>query len=211
MHLPRIRPAAFSRQLIVVASVAFNGCAMRQVLSDGGWTGSAKELNMEFQDKSTNRNPVPAVPEMVGATSAPFYIGPGNTQMVLPLHPPTGPALKNAGVPKQVFLSFENIKGTVRAPSFRVYLNAPPGDPPEQHPELFAGNLTMFGLVESSVPRGNHGGEGKTMSLDITDLFSRLVLTKNWDTQSLRMIFVPADWDAPVPRVQVGHTALYFR
>ena len=167
---------------------------------------------MEFQGKPTNPgNRGAGIPEMLGATSAPFYIGPGTTQIILPLHPPTGPAAKNGGTLKQVFLSIENIKGRVRAPSFGVYLNVPSGEKPEDHPELFAGYLAMFGLVESSIPRGNHGGEGKTMSLDITGLYGRLVLAKNWDTQSLRLTFVPDDWDAPVPQVQIGHLALYFR
>ncbi len=86
----------------------------------------------------------------------------------------------------------------------------PAGDAPEQHPELRAGNLGMFGLVESSDPNGEHGGSGMTFSLDVTDLFARLAARKDWDSHNLRVTFVPAAWDAPVPKVQVGRVSLYF-
>jgi hypothetical protein len=168
---------------------------------------------MQSQGNPTDpRESAPPIPEMVGATSAPFNIGPGTTQILLPMHPPTGPAREHANsAHREVFLSFENVKGHVRAPSFRVYLNLPPGDEPGRRPDLLAGNLAMFGLVESSSPHGNHGGDGKNMSLNITDIFARLAVMKNWDSRTLRVSFVPANWDAPVPQVQVGRVSLYFR
>jgi tyrosinase len=166
---------------------------------------------MQLQGNPSNPQK-PPIPEMVGATTAPFNIGPGPTQVSFEMHRPTGPAFNEEGVlPKQIYLTFENMRGKARAPSFRVYLNLPPGEPPEQHPELRAGNLGMFGLVESSSPRGNHGGDGKTMTLDVTSLFTRLMALRDWDSRILRVTFVPGSWDAAVPQVQVGRVALYFR
>lgn len=213
MYPIRTHVTDLSKQLIIVACMAFEGCGMRLVLSHDASPIVPKELNMQSPGNPTDpRNSGSPIPEMVAATSAPFYIGPGITNILLPMHAPTGPAREHEGsLPKQVVLLFENIKSKVRAPSFRVYLNLPAGEQPERHPELLAGNLGMFGLVESSVPRGNHGGDGKNMSLEITGLYARLAVLKDWDSRSLQVSFVPAKWEATVPQVQVGRVSLYLQ
>jgi tyrosinase len=158
------------------------------------------------------RQSSPPVPEMVGATSAPFDIGPTTTQISLTMHPPTGPALLRTGsTEKQVYLLVENVTCNRPSPGYDVYLNVPPGDEPQQHPELHAGGLGMFGLIEASRASGQHGGNGLKFKLDVTDLFARLPLLKGWDKQNLRMSLVPEPWDAPVPKVQVGRVSLYFQ
>lgn len=161
-------------------------------------------------DPRDPRKSSPPIPEMVGATSAPSYIGPGVTQISLPMHPPTGPALLRDVKQRVVTLQIENVTSAKLAPSFKIYLNAPPGDDPEGHPELFAGNLTTFGLVESSDPRGEHGGAGKTFKLNVTSVFGLLTAKKDWDSQNLRLTFVPGYWDAPVPTIKIGRVSLYF-
>ena len=153
---------------------------------------------------------VPPVPEMVGATSAPFYLGKFPTYISLPVHAPTGPALLHAD-PKlrRVYLSIENITSNERAPSYVVYLNLPPGDEPGKRPDLRAGVLAMFGLEESSRADGEHPGNGLTYSLDVTELFARLAAARDWDARSLRVHFVPRPWDGAV-KVQIGRVSLYF-
>jgi hypothetical protein len=154
---------------------------------------------------------IPPIPDMVGTTSVPFEIGPGTTEISLAMNLPTGPSrLPEDATQKVVTLQVDNVTGNIRAPSFRVYLNVPTGDTPEQHPELFAGNLGLFGLVESSDPKAEHGGEGMSFWLDVTALFSRLTAMKNWDSRNLRVSFVPVEWDAPVPKVRVGRVSVYF-
>ena len=150
------------------------------------------------------------IPEMVGATSAPFFIGPGTTQVSLALHPPTGPA-RAPEEPKQraVILQVENVTGEKRAPPFEVYLNLPAGAVPDQHPELRAGSLGLFGLVESSLPAAGHGGNGMSFTLDVTAMFGRLTAMKDWDSGNLRVSFVATEWDAPVPKVRVGRVSVY--
>ena len=211
---PLKRSTGFTASFLVAASLASGGCAARQGITGTRWTVVPKELNMQSQGNPTNpRKPAPPVPEMVGATPAPFFIGPGITQISLEMHPPTGPALDHEGgvMHRDIYLAFDNVKGKVRAPSFQVYLNLPPGRQPDEHPELRAGVLAMFGLVESSSPRDNHGGDGKNMIISVTDLFVRLMAARDWDSRTLRVTFVPQTWDAPVPQVQVGRVALYFR
>lgn len=153
----------------------------------------------------------PPVPEMVGATSAPFEIGSGATEISLAIHPPTGPAqLPADSKPKQVSIQVENITGEKVAPTFSVYLNVPPGDDPVQHPELSAGSLGLFGLVGASHPDSKHGGSGMSFKLNVSEVVDHLIATKNWDPKHLRISFVPGYWDAPVPKVRVGRVSLYF-
>jgi tyrosinase len=198
--------------LTTLVCVTLQGCTMAPSRHSRAGPIVPKELNMQSAtDPPDKRKPRPPIPEMVGATSAPFYIGPERTQISLPIHPPKGPALGDEGsVKRKVILQVENVTGEKRAPSFDVYLNVPAGESPERHPELHAGGLGLFGLVESSAPQGEHAGNGMTFKLDISALFTRLSAMKGWDPQNLRLTFVAEDWDAPVPKVRVGRVSLYF-
>ena len=147
------------------------------------------------------------IPEMIGATAAPFSLGKGLTHVSLAMQSPSGPAFQRADrTPIRVFLKFENIKANVRAPAFDVYLNLP-DDAPEKHPELQAGVLPMFGLVEASTSTERHPNDGLTYSQDVTNLFIRLATTRSWDPTKLRITFVPRAWDGPI-EVQVGRVSL---
>ena len=153
----------------------------------------------------------PRVAEMVGATSEPFYLGPEPTEITLSIHAPTGPALLHEGsAQREVYLDIENVTCSEPAPPFRVYLNVPPGDEPEQHPELRVGNFGTFGLLQQSDPKGQHGGNGMTFTLEITDSVTHLVAMKNWDSGKLRVSFSPGFWEGKVPQVKVGRVSLYF-
>lgn len=158
----------------------------------------------------------PRVAEMVAATSEPFYLGSEPTEITLEIHAPTGPALlrdgqAEKGVQREVYLYIENFWCMKPAPPFRVYLNVPPGDIPEKHPELAVGNLASFGLVKQSDPHGPNGGNGMSFTVDITDDIARLLAAKNWDSRRLRVTFTPGFWEDPVPAVKVGRVSLYFK
>jgi len=153
------------------------------------------------------RKEPPPIPEMVGATQEPFYIGPGPVEISFEIHPPTGPALQRSN--PRVELRVENITSQVAAPPFTVYLELPAGETTEQHPELHAGNLGFFGLEQSSAKQGQHGGQGLSIRLNVTEVFASLALRKDWDHRHLRVLFVPGPWDAAVPRVRVGRVSLH--
>jgi len=202
--------AAFAvTTLTVLAGVTLQGCGVAPRLPAAAAPVVSKELNMQSPpDKRRSR---PPVPEMVGATSAPFDIGPGTTEISLPIHPPTGPArLPAESEPREVTLAVENVTGDKVAPRFSVYLNVPPGDAPVKHPELSAGSLGLFGLTGASHPDSQHGGSGMSFKLNVTEVVGHLIETKNWDPKNLRITFIPGYWDAPVPKVKVGRVSLYF-
>ena len=150
------------------------------------------------------------IPEMVGATSAPFELGREVTHISFAIHPPKSPAILSADpLSWRVLLEFENITSDKMAPSFNVYLNMPPGADPQKHPDLYAGGLAMFGVAEMSRPSKKHPGDGLTYTLPITDLFRRLPMMAGWDVGNLRVSFVPNPWNDAIS-VEVGRVSLYF-
>ena len=156
------------------------------------------------------QKPRPPVAEMFGATSAPFHIGAHPVQIVLPVHPPSGPALLQGEVAaRKIGLKLENVTCPLRAPTFAVYLNVPPGEDASRHPELFAGSMGMFGLPEASREDGRHSASGMNFVMEVTNLYVLLSTRRDWDPKNLRLTFVAGDWDAPVPDVQVGRASLY--
>ena len=146
--------------------------------------------------RQNSSDTVTRVQEMVGATAEPFSLGKGPTTVSFKLHKPTGPAiLRDDGTPRRVILRVENITSSIPAPSFEVYLNLPEGADPSTHPELLAGTMSTFGLMESSKANEQHPGNGLTYVQEITPVFLRLALMRNWDGATLRVTFVPILWD----------------
>jgi tyrosinase len=157
------------------------------------------------------------IPEMLGATSHPFQLQTGRTDVSIPMHKPSGPALLRSkdgkylirpnGTPVRFLLKFEAITSDAPSPTLHVYLNLPEGEPPQKHPERFAGLLPMFGLVESSQTGENHPDDGLHHAIDITALFAYLGRQKNWDSESLRITIIPEQPTSFHPRV--GRVSLY--
>ena len=157
---------------------------------------------------------IPRVPEMVGATSAPFELASSVKEISIPIHAPTGPASREAEdlanwTPQRVVLNFEKMIGKQGGSTYDVYLNVPPGETPREYPELYAGSIPMFGLRESSISDEFHTPSGLYKRLEVTNLFARLVLQEDWDPSNLRVTFVPTD-PVPVPPIWVGRASVYF-
>jgi tyrosinase len=92
---------------------------------------------------------------------------------------------------------------------YNVYLNLPPGEKAQKHPDLYAGALSMYGLPQASRPEKNSTGMGITEIFDVTDLFYRLVAMKGWDRKNLHIAFVPEPWEIAA-QVNVARVSLYF-
>jgi tyrosinase len=163
---------------------------------------------------STPNPQVPRISELVGATSAPFQLTGLRTQVTIPMQEPTGPASREMEElanwePRRVILNFEKITGGEGIPTFDVYLNVPPGETPQKHPELYAGPLPMFGLYEASISDEFHTPSGLYKNLEVTSLFARLSLQKDWDPKNLRVTLVPRS-PGLLPPVSVGRASLVF-
>ena len=159
-------------------------------------------------------------PEMVGATDEPLTLTGEAATTTVPVSQPTGPALEATAAPRRVFLNLENITSPGQPGSYQVYVNVPSGENPEDHQELYAGLLPMFGVAESSDPARSHsGGSGLHYSLEITDIVRTLEERNTWDPNAIQVTFVPRrrptaggleSTSARSP-VQVGRVSLYYQ
>jgi tyrosinase len=109
----------------------------------------------------------------------------------------------------RVFLHVEGVKSKDDSVPYDVYVNLPPGADPLKHPELRAGRLSMFGLIEASRASRKHASNGLHYTLDITDLYRRLSTQPGWSPDDLRVSLVPADAKGPVG-AKVSRLSLYF-
>ena len=164
-----------------------------------------------------------AIPEMVGATSSPVTLSGRPTTTAFPVNPPTGPARESVGpggTPRSVYLNFENITGSGQPVSYYVFVNVPPNSNPDEHDELYAGILPMFGVPEASRSDAEHGGSGLHYSLDVTGIVSTLQAKNEWDPKKVQVTFVPVEPQAepsaareavaaPAASIQVGRVSLY--
>ena len=93
-----------------------------------------------------------------------------------------------------------------------MYLNVPEGEKPEDHPELYAGAISMFGVAEASIATTEHSGSGAHYSLEVTDVIAALKARGGWNSSNIRVTFVPTDAEAESNphNFRVGRVSLYY-
>ncbi len=158
-------------------------------------------------------------PEMVGASEGPIVLTGGEATTRLAVGAPTGPAaLRAATDPPTVHLNIENVTGLESEGTYAVYLNVAQGERPEDHPERFAGLVSMFGVPEASRGDANRPGDGLTFALEITDVVRRLETAGEW-ADEVRVTFVPEGMPVALPAgvapaapaaITVGRVSLYY-
>ncbi len=169
--------------------------------------------------RAARRTTMAQQPEMVGASEAPIVLTGGEATTRLALSAPTGPAaLGVAAEAPTVHLNIENVTGLESEGTYAVYLNVPTGERPEDHPELFAGLVPMFGVPEATRGDATRPGDGLTFSLEITELARHLEDSGQWANE-VNVTFVPegmpvarpAGVAPPTPApITVGRVSLYY-
>lgn len=162
--------------------------------------------------------PVPQdrFPEMVGASENRVSLTSQPTEVKVAINRPAGPSLlaevEHHAQPRKVYLKIENVKGReLAAPSYRVYVNLPPGADPAAHEDRRAGQVSMFGVMEASDGNEEHSGSGLTFSFDITGLAQRLQAAGDWNPEQLRVTFAPTgDEAAQDGDVSAGRVSLFY-
>jgi tyrosinase len=156
-------------------------------------------------------------PEMVGATREEITLAGEPTSTELAVTRPTGPARRarevGGAAPARTYLNIENITGTGNPEPYLVYVNLPPGAKPDDHPELYAGQLPMFGVAEATQADEQHSGSGVQYTLDVSGIARTLQERNDWDPNKLRVTFVPkrgqrARESGGAP-IRVGRVSLY--
>jgi len=162
--------------------------------------------------------------EMVGATAVSIELTGARADVRMDVAQPTGPAAARVGVasaaPLEMYINVENITG-LEPNIYDVYVNVPAGEDPRAHPELYAGQLPMFGLAEATRGDANRPADGLHYALDIGHIAQRLQDAGRWNPAELHVSFVPEEEAggvapaaagaaiAPVQPIRIGRVSLY--
>jgi hypothetical protein len=154
--------------------------------------------------------------ELVGANQQPLPIKGSGVSTTVRLDPGVQrkvtaslAAASETAVPDRVLLNLENVRGVEDATILDVYINLPEGAKPSDHPELFAGSVSLFGLRKASAKDEKHAGEGLNLVLDITDIVDALHLKNGLSTDSLTVRIVPANEVRDEDQITVGRVSIY--
>ncbi len=111
----------------------------------------------------------PPVSTPVGSNTGTVTVGTGAATTVVNIIP--GGALP-AGVaaPERLFLNLENVKGTAPSGILRISVRIPAQGTLPASVSEHVDTVALFGLAKASATDGAHGGNGLSVSLDITDL-----------------------------------------
>ena len=102
--------------------------------------------------------------------------------------------------PNKVYLRLENVRGTMDAFKLKVTVNQQP-----------AGTVALFGLRRASQQDGQHGGEGLSFVLDITNIIDNLFLNNAFDVDSLDVRIEPNHAVSESTELSVGRVSVYRR
>jgi tyrosinase len=154
--------------------------------------------------------------ELVGANQQPLPIKGSGVSTTVRLDPGVQRKVtaslaraSETAVPDRVFLNLENVRGVEDATTLDVYINLPEGAKPSDHPELFAGSVSLFGLRRASAKDEKHAGEGLNLVLDITDVVDTLHLKNALNVDSLNVRIVPANEVRDEDQITVGRVSIY--
>lgn len=157
-------------------------------------------------------------PELVGATDTPVPLTDGPSVAEVSVSAPTGPLrslLQGEDRPPKVYVRVENVTGTeLAAGSYLVHVNLPEGADPDEYEDRRAGQVSMFGVMESSASDDVHSGSGLTFAFDITDVARHLEAAGEWDPERLRVTFTPVPDTAGqvyAGDVRVGRVSVYYQ
>ncbi|GAA2631718.1 tyrosinase family protein [Paractinoplanes durhamensis] len=172
-----------------------------------------------MEAKPMSSGPAPEHPaELVGATSEPITLAGRRSTNRFPISPPAGPLAATAGsTPSRVVLTVEDMRaGRNPGYSYAVYLNVPDDDDDPANDTHYVGNVSFFGIEETTRFGGEHAG-AISQALDVTALYHQLRDDGQWDDSLVTVTFVPILPDAgdvagPESQpVEVGRIGLFFQ
>jgi tyrosinase len=153
--------------------------------------------------------------ELVGASNTSLNLEGTGAQVTVQLAPAPRAKVAHslvasaAPAPDRVFLNLENVQASNDATAFQVYVGLPKGAKPEDHPELLAGGIALFGARKASDPDGEHGGKGLTYVLEISKIVDQLHLKNSLDVDHLDVQLVPVNPVAKEDNVRIGRISIY--
>ena len=134
---------------------------------------------------------------------------PARQRVAASLAPPAAGDVEAVAAPDRVFLNLENVRGQSDATAFRVYLGLGDEEDPAEHPERLAGSIAPFGVTQASDPGDEHGGQGLTFVLEITNIVDQLHLEGGFDVDSLPVRIVPVRPISRNSELSIGRISIF--
>ena len=117
--------------------------------------------------------------------------------------------MERVAAPDRVFLNLENVRGQSDATAFRVYLGLGDEQDPAEHPERLAGSIAPFGVSQASDSGDEHGGQGLTFVLEVTNIVDQLHLEGGFDVGSLPVRIVPVRPVSTESQLTIGRVSIF--
>lgn len=143
--------------------------------------------------------------ELVGAHDEPLQIKSSGARATVKLDPgvqgAVAASLSDASegkLPDQVYLRLENVRGNIDAYKLNVSVN-----------QQKVGTVALFGLRRASQKDGEHGGEGLTFALDISNVVDNMFLGNNIDVNALDVRIEPNHAVSDDSELTVGRVSVY--
>jgi tyrosinase len=133
-------------------------------------------------------------PKIAGTTEVPVPLTNEATTAEIPVTAAPDAGLEGVAEAAggRVFLRLEGVRGShFAAGSFAVYVALPKGARASDFADRRVGQLSMFGVLESSQSDESHAGAGLSFSFDITELVRRLEAAGEWRREKVEVTFVP--------------------
>ena len=143
--------------------------------------------------------------ELVGANDEPLRVESSGARTTVRLAPEVQRKVSaslaeasEANLPDRIYLQLENVRGNRDAYKLNVSVN-----------QQNAGTVPLFGLRRATLKDGEHGGEGLTFVLDITDIIDNLFLNNALNEGSLDVRIVPNHAVAENAELSIGRVSVY--
>ncbi len=162
-----------------------------QTVKPPGYAGSMGPSKNRSPERSRQE------PRTVGRTLQPIRIHQAPVEAVIRPSAAYGPADEVAPttLPRtanRFLLRVANLSSGGRPGAYDLYLNLPPGARALDHPERYAGRISVYGPTSDLENRGRPVFD---FVLDITRPYQRLTAETDWQDDGLRVTMVPVyDW-----------------
>lgn len=197
------------QEMTALAKPVFNAFANR--LQKLGANTSPQELTA-MTERAPSRSPAQLLGasataiRLTGADSGPIPVTMaegGRAQLSASLN-----QAKSGGLPDDVYLKLEGVRGTVDAGVLGVYVSRADEILAPGHYGSFAGTVGLFGLRRASVRDGVHGGAGLTLIIDITQIADGMHLSSQVPG-SLVVRLIPRRTLTGDHPIEVGRVSVY--
>jgi tyrosinase len=161
--------------------------------SVGGVEPPEEEAAMADDSGSEQEQPVPQ-PEMVGASEQTVRLVGSPADVEVQIDPQAHAAVVGdaGGQPNHIYLNVEDIEGQQNPGTvYGIYVDLPPDASPQTAAEYHVGNVSFFGIERALHPRGDAQPHPLRVSVEITELVSRLRSEGSWDPQHVSVTFRP--------------------